>query len=81
MARWRVREIAEKKGYNAHQLALAAQISYNTVRPIWHGDSKRADLTTLTRLALVLGVSPGDLIGNGPEDIQPGNSKPDLIAA
>jgi DNA-binding Xre family transcriptional regulator len=81
MARWRVREIAEQKGFNAHQLSLAAQLSYNTVRPIWNGEAKRADLETLSRIAAVLGVSPGDLIGNGPKDSKLGNSKPDLVAA
>jgi len=65
MARWRLRDVAEPKGWNPHSLALEARLSYNTVRPIWLNEAKRADLETLARLAKVLGVSPGQLIGNG----------------
>ncbi len=79
MARWRVREIAEPRGWNPHRLALEAKLSYNTVRPIWFNEAKRADLDTLDRLAKVLGVAPGQLIGNGEEDHDSGgNSLPDL---
>ena len=65
MARWRLRELAEPLGWNPHSLAIEAKLSYNTVRPIWFNDAKRADLETLAKLALVLGIAPGQLIGNG----------------
>ncbi len=65
MARWRLRELAEPHGWNPHSLAIEAKLSYNTVRPIWFNEAKRADLETLTKLAQVLGVTPGQLIGNG----------------
>jgi DNA-binding Xre family transcriptional regulator len=80
MARWRLKEIAESQGWNPHSLALEAKLSYNTVRPIWLGEAKRADLDTLSKLARVLGVPPGTLIGNG-EDSDQGNSLPVLLAA
>lgn len=82
MARWRLREIAEPLGWNPHSLALEARLSYNTVRPIWFNGAKRADLETLGKLARVLKVSAGELIGNGEtETEQQGNSLPALLAA
>lgn len=82
MARWRLREIAEPLGWNPHSLALEAKLSYNTVRPIWLNEAKRADLETLSRLAKVLNIAPGRLIGNGEEEMETqGNSRPALLAA
>ena len=64
MARWRLREIAEPLGWNPHSLALEAKLSYNTVRPIWFNEAKRADLETLAKLAGALKIAPGSLIGS-----------------
>jgi transcriptional regulator with XRE-family HTH domain len=81
MARWRLREIAEPLGWNPHSLAIEAKLAYNTVRPIWIGDAKRADLETLHKLAQVLNVPPGRLIGNGEDEmIDEKNSLPTLLA-
>lgn len=65
MARWRLREIAEPKGWTAYKLAQEAKLPYNTVRPIWRNEAKRLDLETIATLARVLGIEPGELIGNG----------------
>ncbi|GAA5531504.1 hypothetical protein Hgul01_05329 [Herpetosiphon gulosus] len=65
MARWRLREIAEPERWTARKLAIATGLAYNTVWGIWTGKSKRADLETLSTLAVVLNVHPRDLIGNG----------------
>jgi DNA-binding Xre family transcriptional regulator len=82
MARWRLREIAEAKGLNAHKLALEAKLSYNTVHPIWMNKAKRADLETLAKLAQALGVAPGQLIGNGEDQADARNiNVPGLVAA
>ncbi len=82
MARWKLKEVAEAQGWNPHSLAIEAKLSYNTVRPIWFGMAKRADLETLSKLAKVLGVAPGDLIGeNGDTETIQGNSRPLPLAA
>ena len=80
MARWRLRELAEPLGWNPHSLAIEAKLSYNTVRPIWFNEAKRADLETIAKLAQALKVAPGQLIGNGDEEASAGNSLPVLIA-
>ncbi|HEU4329302.1 MAG TPA: helix-turn-helix transcriptional regulator [Roseiflexaceae bacterium] len=71
LAYWRVREIAEPKGWNAHSLAIEAKLSYNTIYPIWAGTAQRVDLKTIEKLAVVLQVMPGELFGIGepPESI------------
>ncbi len=82
MARWRLREIAEPRGWNPHSLAIEAKLSYNTVRPIWFNEAKRADLDTLAKLAQALGVSPGKLIGDGDDEPETENiNVPGLVAA
>lgn len=60
--RWKLRELAEAKGFNAHSLALAAQLSYGSVRPIWLNEARRADLDTIDKLSAVLQVEPGALL-------------------
>ena len=62
MVRWQLKELAEERGFNPHSLALEAKLSYNTVRPIWLNQSKRADLDTIGALARVLKVAPGALL-------------------
>lgn len=60
--RWKLKEIAEAKGFNPHSLALEAKLSYNTVRPMWLNIARRADLDTIDKLASVLNVEPGQLL-------------------
>ncbi len=75
MARWLVRDIAEPQRWNAHSLAVAAGLAYNTMYGIWNNKAKRADLDTLDAIARVLKLAPGDLIGRDepttPDDLQP----------
>ena len=63
MAHWRMREIAQPERWTACKLVLATGLAYNTVWGIWTNTSKRADLETIEKLARVLKVAPGDLIG------------------
>ena len=60
---WKVKEVAEERGLNAHQLAQRAELAYTTVRGVWHNESTRVDMQTLQKLARVLQVEPGELIG------------------
>lgn len=69
--RWRVKDIAAPGRWNPHSLAVEAKIAYNTVYLIWHNQAKRADLETLEKLANVLQVEPGELIGRVPSASTP----------
>jgi DNA-binding Xre family transcriptional regulator len=60
--RWQVQKLAEARGFNMHSLALEAKLSYNTVRPIWQNQARRADLDTIGKLSEVLQVEPGALL-------------------
>ncbi len=70
MVRWKLKEIAEAQDYNPHSLSLAAQLSYNTVRPMWLNNARRADLDTIDKLSRVLNVEPGALIERVPDQAQ-----------
>ena len=69
--RWRVDELAERKGWNARQLAARAGVDIKTARNILTGKATRVDLETIGRLADALGVEPGALwqhTGHGRSD-------------
>jgi DNA-binding Xre family transcriptional regulator len=59
--KWRVDELAERKGWNARQLAAKAGVDIKTARNILMGKATRVDLETIGRLAGALGVEPGAL--------------------
>jgi DNA-binding Xre family transcriptional regulator len=67
VVRWQLKELAEARGFNPHSLALAASLSYNTVRPMWLNQARRADLDTLDKLSRVLRVEPGALLVRVPD--------------
>ena len=58
----KVREIAEKQGYNIDRLSKKANISYDTVLKYWHDQVRRLDVKTLQKLAKALDVSANDLV-------------------
>lgn len=59
--KWRVDELAERKGWNARRLAEKAGVDIKTARNILTGRATRVDLETIGRLADALGVEPGSL--------------------
>ena len=59
--RWRVHELAARKGWGARQLAEQAGVDEKTARNILAGRATRVDLDTIARLATALGVTPGPL--------------------
>jgi DNA-binding Xre family transcriptional regulator len=68
MMRLLVREVAEARGIrNAKDLADRTRLSYSIIYPIWHGITKRIDLSTLERLCKTLKATPGLLIHYEPE--------------
>lgn len=63
--KWRVDELAERKGWGAGQLAARAGVDIKTARNILTGKATRVDLETIGRLARALDVPPGDLWSGG----------------
>jgi DNA-binding Xre family transcriptional regulator len=59
--KWRVDELAERKGWSARRLAEKAGVDIKTARNILTGQATRVDLETIGRLADALGVEPGSL--------------------
>jgi DNA-binding Xre family transcriptional regulator len=59
--KWRVDELAERKGWNARRLAEKAGVDIKTARNILTGQATRVDLETIGRIAEALGVEPGAL--------------------
>lgn len=68
MIRLKIKEIAEAKGFNQSSLSRAADISFNTVKRIFRDPYKEISTTTLGRIAEALGVEPGELLENVPDD-------------
>jgi DNA-binding Xre family transcriptional regulator len=62
MVRWQLKELAEPERWNAHRLAKATGLAYNTVYAIWENKTRRADLATIGKLARTINVQPGDLL-------------------
>jgi DNA-binding Xre family transcriptional regulator len=59
--RWRVDELAERRGWTPQRLAEKAGLDVKTVRNIVNGRATRVDLETIRRLVDALGVEPGAL--------------------
>lgn len=71
MIKLRVRELAEKQGYNLGTFQRATSLPMTTARRIWHSSSdgsaggdrlKHIDLDLLEGMADFLGVIPGELL-------------------
>lgn len=58
---WRVDELANRRGWNARELASRAGVDIKTARNILTGRATRVDLETIARLADALDVPPGAL--------------------
>ena len=70
MLRLRVKEVAQKHGYDMSKLSRATDISFNTIRRLWKHPDEGVNVLTLNKIAQVLGVSIADLIEEVPDDKQ-----------
>ena len=66
--RLRVKEVANEKGISLTKLSQRSEVAYNTVRRIWRDPNTDVTLSTLQRLADVLGVEVRELLTSVPED-------------
>ncbi len=65
MPKYRIREIAEKEGWNMTRLARKANIERATITPLWKGKDANPRMSTLEAIARELKVEVGDLLGEG----------------
>ena len=68
--RLRIKEVAAEKGVSMTKLSQRSEVTYNTVRKLMRDPYAEVTLSTLRRLADVLGVSTKDLIEDVPDDAQ-----------
>ncbi len=66
--RLRVREIAEQKKMSMGKLERLADLSHPTIRDIFRNPYKEVTTTTLTKLAIGLGVPVSDLYEEVPDE-------------
>jgi DNA-binding Xre family transcriptional regulator len=66
--RLRVKEVAREKGISMGKLHRQADVSYKTIKRIYSDPFYATTTITLGKLAKVLGVPPGDLIEEVPDD-------------
>jgi DNA-binding Xre family transcriptional regulator len=66
--RLRVKEVAQEKGMSMGKLHRAADVSYKTIKRIYSDPFYATTTITLGKLAKVLGVSPGELIEEVPDE-------------
>lgn len=68
--RLRIKEIAVAKGIKQYQLAERSGVTPQLLNRYWNNNIQRVDLEELNKIAIALGVAPGDLIvGNNPSDL------------
>jgi len=67
MLKLRVKEIAIAKGYNQSSLSRASDVPIDTIRRIWRNPYYEVRLSTLNRIAAVLGVPATDLFEDVPD--------------
>ena len=60
--RLRIKEVAVRKGISKTKLSQRSEVAYNTVRRLWRDPYTDVTLSTLQRLADVLGVQVNELI-------------------
>lgn len=62
MARLKIKEIAEAKGFSMGKLSRSSDISLNTIRSIFKNPYKSISTDTLVKIAKALDVQVGELI-------------------
>ena len=73
LVRLQVRELAQKKNLTQKALAEQSGVTVQLLNRYWNNNIQRVDLEELNKIAIALGVEPGDLIvsGNRREDDTP----------
>ncbi len=69
VVRLRVKEVAKEKGIGIGKLQRSADVAYNTVKRMFKDPYYVTTTETLGKLARALGVPPGELIEEVPDDV------------
>jgi DNA-binding Xre family transcriptional regulator len=67
MLRLRVKEVAAERGYTMSGLSRASNVSIRTIVHLCKRPDSDATISTLEKIALVLGVQIGDLVERVPD--------------
>jgi putative transcriptional regulator len=59
---YRLKEIAERKNLNRHQLSMQTGVSYPTIYRYWDGEAQAREFMILDKLCELLDCQPGDLL-------------------
>ncbi len=62
-----MKEVATSKGVSLTKLSQRSEVAYNTVRRLWRDPYTDVTISTLQRLADVLGVNVNELIESIPD--------------
>lgn len=65
---YRLKELAESKGWDKSKVHYDSGISYPTVLKVWNNKIKQIDITVLERLCELFDCDPGDLIKRIPNE-------------
>lgn len=57
-----IKEIAQAKGIKQYELAEKSGVTPQLLNRYWNNNVQRVDLEELNKIAIALGVKPGDLI-------------------
>jgi DNA-binding Xre family transcriptional regulator len=68
VVRLRVKEVAKEKGVGIGKLQRSADVAYNTVKRMFKDPYYITTTETLGKIARALGVPPGELIEEVPDD-------------
>jgi len=66
--RLRVKKVAEEKKISMTKLHTRSEVAYTTIRKIFRDPYTEVTITTLSRLAQVLGVETRELIEDVPDE-------------
>jgi len=66
--RLRVKEVATIKNISMTKLSQRSEVAYNTVRRLWRDPYTDVTISTLQRLADVLGVNVSELLESVPDE-------------
>lgn len=69
--RLRIKELAQAKDIKQYELAEKSGVTPQLLNRYWNNNIQRVDLEELNKIAIALGVEPGDLIVSGNERKQP----------
>lgn len=68
VVRLRVKEVAQEKGIGMGKLQRTADVAYNTVKRMFRDPYYITTTETLGKVAKALGVAPGELIEEVPDE-------------